>query len=212
MRRSNPGSRGSIRVNSSGLAHLEHGGRGLSIKLNLGGSVTVRSASAFAKIVRTEKRRRTCSNGPSGRSLAREDFCKPPFQRGDSIGKVVAAHSQYPPHNWISSARKVKHSRFFLFALNVPFDEMVDAAEIADQGSDLRSLPQADIARPICIALVFHTGASMSPLCACPALALGAKSLIVLEGRCNTIHCLSLLVKLDVVGASKELAACFSPN
>ena len=42
-------------VNSSGLAHLEHGGRGLSTKLNLGGSVTVRSASAFAEIVPTEK-------------------------------------------------------------------------------------------------------------------------------------------------------------
>src|SRR4051794_21202858 len=112
MRRSNPRSHGSIRVNSSGLAHLEHGGRGSSTKLNLGGFVTVRSASASAKIVRTEKGRRTCSNGPSGRSL--EKTCKPAFQRGDSIAKVVAAHSEYPPHNWISSARKVKHSRFFL--------------------------------------------------------------------------------------------------
>src|SRR3954451_9421543 len=124
MRRSNPGSRGSIRVNSSGLAHLEHGGRGLSTKLNLGGFVTVRSASAFAEIVRTEKRRRICSSGRSGRSL--EKTCKPPFQRGDSIAKVLAAHSQYPPHNWITSARKLKHSRFFLGARNVLFDDMGD--------------------------------------------------------------------------------------
>src|SRR5215208_1791671 len=49
MRRSNSGSHGSIRVNSSGLAHLEQGGRRLSTKLNLGGSVTVRSVSAFAE-------------------------------------------------------------------------------------------------------------------------------------------------------------------
>src|SRR3954451_5095366 len=130
MRRSNPGSCGSIRVNSSGLAHLEHGGRGLSTKLNLGGFVTVRSPSAFAEIVRTEKGRRICSNGPSGQSL--EKTCKLAFQRGDSIAKIVAAYSQYPPHDWISSARNVKHSRFFLYARNVHFDEMLDAAEIDD--------------------------------------------------------------------------------
>jgi|SRR5438105_15699266 hypothetical protein len=66
MRRSKPGSHGSIRLNSSGLAHLEHGGRRLSTKLNLGGFFTVRSASAFPEIGRTEKGRRICSNGPSG--------------------------------------------------------------------------------------------------------------------------------------------------
>ena len=66
MRRSKPGSHGSIRLNSSGLAHLEHGGRRLSTKLNLGGFFTVRSASAFPEIGRTEKGRRICSNGSSG--------------------------------------------------------------------------------------------------------------------------------------------------
>ena len=39
---------------------------GLSTKLNLGGFFTVRSASAFPEIGRTEKGRRICSNGPSG--------------------------------------------------------------------------------------------------------------------------------------------------
>jgi len=65
MRRSKPGSHGSIRLNSSGLAHLEHGGRRLSTKLNLGGFFTVRSASAFPEIGRTEKGRRISSNGSS---------------------------------------------------------------------------------------------------------------------------------------------------
>src|SRR5436189_4405304 len=86
MRRSKPGSHGSMRVNSSGLAHLEHGGRRLSTKLNLGGSVTVRSASAFAEIVRTEKGRRICSSGPSG--------FKNDFEMKNAPPRLCARYSQ----------------------------------------------------------------------------------------------------------------------
>ena len=85
---------------------------------------------ARLKAERDEASKRPCPWDCLVRPL--EKTCKPSFQRGDSIGKVVAAHSEYPRHNWISSARQVKHSRFFLFVCNVSFDEMVDAAEIAD--------------------------------------------------------------------------------
>src|SRR4051794_37908135 len=68
MRRSKPGSAGSMRVNTSDLPHLEQGGRRLGTNLNLGGSFS--GISTFASHPLTKRAAGTIQR-PSGTNFSK---------------------------------------------------------------------------------------------------------------------------------------------
>src|SRR5947209_10341453 len=84
MRRSKPGSHGSIRVNINGLPHLEQGGRSLSTNVKLRGSTIVRLSERLCD--RNSQSIPHSEAGVTSRSLCRWDAANLPLNNRCTLG------------------------------------------------------------------------------------------------------------------------------